>query len=415
VGGLVRDLLLRRARTDPAEFDVATPATPDQVAPLFRRVIPTGVEHGTVTVLEGALRIEVTTFRGEGPYEDGRRPSAVTFHADLEADLARRDFTMNAMAWDPLAGPGGEFRDPFGGAADVRRRIVRAVGDPRARFEEDGLRPLRAVRFAAQLGAVLEPRTRAAIRPALPVVDRVSRERVAEEVTRLLAAPHAARGIALLAGTGLLPRLLPAAAALPPRALAHAVAVASAPFRPAAGDPERLRLLRLAALLHRLPPDAARAEVLALRMPNRVGDGVRDLLAAGPCRGAAGAAWPRTPAEVRRWLSSVGPRRAPDVLALWGADAAHQGARSGRLAAEVRALSRRVAGVLAERPPLAVGDLALDGRAVMGVLGTGGPAVGEALRHLLALVLDDPARNRAEVLEGALRAWLAGAPFPRPG
>jgi hypothetical protein len=103
------------------------------------------------------------------------------------------------------------------------------------------------------------------------------------------------------------------------------------------------------------------------------------------------------------------------VLALWGADAAHQGARAGRLAAEVRALARRVARVLAGRPPLAVGDLALDGRAVVGILGTGGPAVGEALRHLLALVLDDPARNRPEVLEGALRAWLAEPPFPRPG
>jgi tRNA nucleotidyltransferase (CCA-adding enzyme) len=414
VGGVVRDLLVGRRRPDPAEFDVATPATPAEVAPLFRRVVPTGIEHGTVTVLEGGCRIEITTFRGEGPYEDGRRPSSVTFHTDLEADLARRDFTMNALAWDPLAGPAGEFRDPFGGEADIRRRVIRAVGDPRERFEEDGLRPLRAVRFAAQHGARLEPRTRAAIAPAGPAVRRVSRERVAEEVSRLLVAPHADRGIALLAETGLLDVLFPGLEPLPPRDRRHAVAVASAPFRAAAGDPERLRTLRLAGLLHPVLPGEARDEVLALRLPNRVGDGVRDLLAAGPCLGRRLDPLPRRPAEVRRWLSRVGPGRAADLLSLWGADASHQGARAGRLEAAVRALRRRVAGVLAARPPLATGDLALDGRQVMAVLGTAGPAVGEALRHLLDVVLEEPARNDRATLESELRSWWARGPFPRP-
>src|SRR6266545_63970 len=146
VGGAVRDLLLHRPR--PAtDFDVATPATPQQVTGLFPRVIPTGIEHGTVTVLARDEKVEVTTFRGEGAYLDGRRPESVTFHTDLEADLARRDFTINALAWDPL---GGEFRDPHGGRADMARRIVRAVGVAAERFAEDGLRPMRAVRFAAQ-------------------------------------------------------------------------------------------------------------------------------------------------------------------------------------------------------------------------------------------------------------------------
>jgi len=113
VGGVVRDLLLARERHDPGEFDLATPATPDQVQRLFRKVIPTGIEHGTVTVIEGGARVEVTTFRGESEYLDGRRPSRVVFHGDLEADLARRDFTMNAMAWDPLA---RELRDQIGRA-----------------------------------------------------------------------------------------------------------------------------------------------------------------------------------------------------------------------------------------------------------------------------------------------------------
>src|SRR5512138_3385565 len=206
VGGAVRDLLLRRERGE-ADFDVATPATPEQVGALFRRVVPTGVEHGTVTVVLGDEPIEVTTFRGEGAYVDGRRPASVTFHADLEADLARRDFTMNALAWDPLA---PEFRDPFGGRADIARRIVRAVGDPEARFGEDGLRAMRAVRFAAQLGYGLHRATRAAIPGALDVVRKVSVERISEELARLVVAPHAHRALELMRRTGLLGVVLPA-------------------------------------------------------------------------------------------------------------------------------------------------------------------------------------------------------------
>src|SRR5512146_2229231 len=180
VGGAVRDLLLHRPR-EAADFDVATPATPQQVTALFPKVIPTGVEHGTVTVVTKGLAVEVTTFRG-----DGRRPESVTFHTDLDADLERRDFTMNALAWDPLA---GEFRDPHGGRADLSRRIVRAVGDASERFAEDGLRPMRAVRFAAQLGYGLAPSTRRAIPAALPVVGRVAVERISDELARLVVAP----------------------------------------------------------------------------------------------------------------------------------------------------------------------------------------------------------------------------------
>ena len=158
---------------------------------------------------------------------DGRRPSRVTFHDDLEADLARRDFTVNAMAWDPLS---GELRDPHGGRADLARKLIRAVGDPRERFAEDGLRPLRGVRFVSQLGFRLAPQTRDAIPGALQVVALVSRERVAEELSRLLVGPHAAGGIAALAATGLLPVVLPRLAALPPARVRHALAVASEPF-----------------------------------------------------------------------------------------------------------------------------------------------------------------------------------------
>ncbi|HTO96896.1 MAG TPA: tRNA cytidylyltransferase, partial [Myxococcales bacterium] len=149
-GGAVRDLLRGKGADD---FDVATDAVPEQVLKLFPKVVPTGIQHGTVMVLSGDHKVEVTTFRGEGAYLDGRRPSSVTFLSDIDGDLARRDFTVNAIAWDPIA---GVLRDPCSGAEDLNRRLLRAVGDPLARFREDGLRPLRAVRIACTLRLALE-------------------------------------------------------------------------------------------------------------------------------------------------------------------------------------------------------------------------------------------------------------------
>src|SRR5436305_1065424 len=203
-GGAVRDLLRGKVAQD---FDVATDALPEQVAKLFPRVIPTGMQHGTVTVLTGQHNVEVTTFRGEGPYLDGRRPSAVTFLGDVDGDLARRDFTVNAMAWDPVD---GALRDPFSGADDLRHCRLRAVGDPLARFREDGLRPLRAVRFACTLRLALDPATRRAIPATLEIFSKVAMERVREELIKLLlrGAP-ASRGLRLLLRTGLLARIIP--------------------------------------------------------------------------------------------------------------------------------------------------------------------------------------------------------------
>ncbi|HET8732609.1 MAG TPA: CCA tRNA nucleotidyltransferase, partial [Anaeromyxobacteraceae bacterium] len=407
VGGVVRDLLLRRERHDPSEFDVATPATPSQVQALFRKVIPTGIDHGTVTVVESGQRIEVTTFRGEEGYEDGRRPSRVTFHDDLEADLARRDFTVNAMAWDPLA---DELRDPSGGRRDLARRVIRCVGDARARFAEDGLRPLRAARFVAQLGFRLAPDTRAAIPGALPIVALVSRERVAEELSRLLVGPAAAAGLATLRATGLLGVVLPRLAALPPGRVRHAIAVASEPFVGCAAgrgaDRERCRLLRMAALLHVLPPEEAMQAVVELRLPNRLATGVVALSggrcgldASGPPAGAGAAG-------ARRWIASVGREQAPLFLALWEADARHQGARSAARSAEVRRLSARVRRELAAGVPLSLGELALGGRDVMALLpGVEGKQVGEALRALLDEVLGEPSLNTKARLSERLRAW----------
>jgi len=210
VGGGVRDMLLGRP---PADFDLATDARPEKVLEVFGRAyaIPTGLQHGTVTVLTGpdpATRrsVEVTTFRGEGAYLDGRRPSSVTYVSSLNEDLSRRDFTMNAIALDPVD---GRLTDPFDGRGDLARRLIRAVGDPVARFREDGLRPMRAVRQAAQLGFEIEAATLAAIEPTLDVFRKVSAERVRDEMLKLLASPRPSVGLELMHHTGLLAEVLP--------------------------------------------------------------------------------------------------------------------------------------------------------------------------------------------------------------
>ncbi len=396
VGGAVRDLLLHRPR-DAKDFDVATPATPGEVTSVFSRVVPTGIEHGTVTVLLDGEAVEVTTFRGEGAYVDARHPTSVTFHTDLEADLARRDFTMNALAYDPRH---RQFRDPFGGRADMKRRLVRAVGDPAERFAEDGLRPMRAIRFAAQLGYDLHPRTRAAIRPALASVRKVSTERIADELTRTVVAPDAGRALELMRRTGLLGAVLPALVSRPARSVDHALAV----LRLVPPEPS----LRYAALLHVTPPATAERIVAGLRLSRRLCDEVAALVRASACRQAGkAAALPAGPAEVRRWLSREGPERAPALLALASAEARALGPERGRRARrEVQRLAAATARVLRARAPLSARDLALDGRAVMKILGEGpGPQVGEALRHLLDRVLDDPALNEAGALTEEVRRW----------
>src|SRR3954471_20366778 len=157
VGGCVRDLLRGGQAKD---WDVATDARPEEVVAFFRKVIPTGIQHGTVTVVLRGVHYEVTTLRGEGAYSDGRRPDKVEFVDDITADLARRDFTFNAMAIDPID---GHLIDPFGGKADLDAKVLRAVGDASERFFEDGLRVLRAARFAATLECTIAPETEQAM------------------------------------------------------------------------------------------------------------------------------------------------------------------------------------------------------------------------------------------------------------
>jgi tRNA nucleotidyltransferase (CCA-adding enzyme) len=373
VGGCVRDLVLGRV---PQDWDVATQALPAEVQGLFPKVIPTGIAHGTVTVLLPSGQVEVTTYRVEAGYADGRRPDRVEFRRDLVEDLARRDFTINAMAFDPSS---GELRDPFDGRTDLGRRLVRCVGDAVARFGEDGLRPLRAVRFATVLDFELDSATASAIPLALGVFRKVAQERVRDEFLKLLLSPGVGRGLRLLDTTGLLGAGFPELEAT--LGAATGARVAAAPARPE---------VRLAALL--LGATGQKAVLERLKLPARTVDEVKALLAHPLLESAA--EW--SDADVRRWAAALGRERVADALAL-----ATAGGWKG--AAEVRSHVERV---LAAHPPLGVRELALGGREVMEVLGVGpSPVVGEATRWLLEAVLEDPGRNSEASLREALRSW----------
>lgn len=376
VGGAIRDVLLGLRASD---WDLATSATPTEVQEAFPRTIPTGIEHGTVSVLvreagaEAATPVEVTTFRGEGTYEDGRRPTEVTFLRDLEDDLARRDFTVNALAWDPIE---AVFSDPFGGLDDLRAGIVRAVGDPDRRFLEDGLRTMRAVRFCATRTLVLEPNTQAAIAGALHVLDKVSRERVLVELEKLLRAAQPSRGLRPMIATGMWPHVLPS---VPEPALQEAIEAVDA-MEPVVAS-RLARLLRpraqqsdedlqaVAAGVDALKPSKAlRADVVALCSPDVT---------------ALEASLEGTPAQMRRASAAVGRSRLPAALAVIGADYDTRAALATAL----------------DGAPLSVGELAIKGGVLIGKgLLEPGPAIGETMRALLQWVLEDPRRNEATTL-----------------
>jgi tRNA nucleotidyltransferase (CCA-adding enzyme) len=374
VGGAVRDALIGRP---PGDWDVATSATPDAVAALFKGTLPTGIEHGTVTVRvgRGAERhaIEVTTFRGEGAYSDARRPDQVTFGVSLEEDMARRDFVVNAMAYDPIA---RRLIDPFGGREDLAARRLRAVGEPARRFAEDGLRIVRAVRFVACLELDVDPATEAAIPGALPSLARVSRERVRVELVKLLGCRAAERGLAIAERTGILAQVLPELAGQD---------VAAARARVAAAPPDSG--VRMAALLLGVKADRVDAALRRLTYSNAERSRVVGLVSEAAGMAAGGA----SDADLRRALGRVGRQAAADLGALVGEPA-----------------GERLRAIAADGDPIAIGDLALGGGDIMRLLGVGpGPVIGRALEHLLNRVLADPSLNTREALERALRDEFA--------
>lgn len=367
VGGALRDALMEHPHSD---YDLATAATPAQVQSLFRRTAPVGEKYGTVGVIDRKRAVhEVTTFRKDVA-TDGRH-AVVSYGVSLDDDLARRDFTINALAYHPLR---HEWRDPFFGEPDLRHGVVRAVGVPAQRFREDYLRILRAIRFAARFGFSIDPETWAAAVAGAEGLTRLSAERVRDEWFKGLdTARSLADLVRLWRASGAAARLLPELDRMPDDVLARAGSLDRA-----GRDPILLTSLLSAdpaATLRRLKASGAEIE-RAVAM-------------------AAGPAMPDGSDEVavRRWLSVTG-RAADDLLALWTL-------RHG-VAAPWAATVERIRG---RSDPLTRGDLAVTGSDIQR-LGAGGRRVGEILAALLDRVLEDPARNTKETLLALAREML---------
>lgn len=416
VGGCVRDAI---RGIDPADWDVATNATPEEIQGIFRRSLYTN-RFGTVIVRMGEREIEVTTYRVEAGYSDHRRPDEVAFTRSLEEDLSRRDFTMNAMAWSPAHG--GTIVDPFGGQKDIEARVVRAVGDPDERFREDALRMLRAVRFAAVLGFTIEPATAAAVTRNAGLAAALSGERVQQEVVRILRGPVPSVGFRMLSNLGLLPVIAPELEACrhtPQEKVAaedvfeHSLATldaAAAEMPPSTPDDEDL-VLRLASLFH----DVGKPDTYDdghFHQHEFVGEAkVRQILRRWKFDKATVEAvahlvrhhmfWYQpdwTSSAVRRFIRKVGLDRIPVLFALRKADNVGSGARAPRMYA-LNELWLRVQEEIHRANAFSKSDLAVDGRDVMRELGIPqGREVGRILDELFERVLDDPDLNTPERL-----------------
>jgi tRNA nucleotidyltransferase (CCA-adding enzyme) len=351
------------------DFDIATSAPPDAVRALFRRTVPIGIEHGTVAVLDGdGASHEVTTFRRD--VETDGRHAKVAFGVSLDDDLARRDFTINAVAVHPDT---GEIRDPFGGRADLAAGVVRAVGDPATRFREDRLRVLRALRFAAVFGFQVEPATWTALTASVPDLDHLSRERVRDEWLKMLEARVPSAGVELWRRSGALARVWPEMAELG----------ADVPGRLDAIDhPTDPVLLTAAALWHAgVTEDVAESAARRLRFSNDQAALVHAVVAGLTVPMPA----PGVMREVRHWLSRH-RSHAREILAV-----AEPRARRADLVSTVS--GSRDASI-----PLTVRDLAVTGDDLAQAGVAPGRAIGEVLRKLLDEVLDEPWRNTREHL-----------------
>ena len=373
VGGCVRDSLLGQT---PHDWDLCTSATPEQVLELFGKAhcIPTGLQHGTVTVKHGGELYEITTFRTEGAYSDGRHPDHVAFVPDVKEDLARRDFTINAMAYNAEEG----LIDPFGGQNDLAVGIVRAVGEPKRRFEEDALRILRLYRFAARFGFAIDPATGQAARALCRHLDCVSEERIAEELSRLLAAPA------------------------PGAYLEAEVLAVIFPELDAAELPESRRILdalepgmehvpvRLAALLCPLGEAGARAALKRLKCSNALTGTVATLVREAAA-GMPGAALTLT---ARRFLSRYDLATITDLTALCSA-------RHPEQAEAFAALQQEAARLVETNACCRINQLAVNGRDLMDAGIRPGPGLRRVLDALLEQVLTGQLPNEKAALLAA--------------
>ncbi|MBO7516471.1 MAG: HDIG domain-containing protein [Spirochaetia bacterium] len=412
VGGAVRNL---KRGLPPDDYDFTTNATPQQVITLFRKVIPTGIEHGTVTVLFKGSSFEVTTYRMDGKYSNFRHPDSITYCTDIYEDLKRRDFTINAMAIDVR---NDSLIDVHGGMEDLKKGIVRAIGNPNERFAEDGLRILRACRFAAQLDFQIEPVTLQGMINNKDHLENISKERIRDELLKTMTADHPSTAFLYMQKTEILEYVLPE--------LLEGVGIeqrdrhqfdvfhhslCSCDFM------EKDPVLRMAALLHDIGKPrcfkvrdgintfyghenvgAEMAHEILRRLKfskadeNRICHLIQNHMFHYTEEWSDGA--------VRRFIARVGIENLSDLFKLRFADrAGAAGDKSFACTPEDIALSRRVDAIVKETPALKLGDLAVNGQMLLKEAGIPkGPAMGLVLNYLLEAVMDDPAMNTKEQL-----------------
>ena len=407
VGGCVRDDCLG---LQPADFDLCTSALPEQTEAVFsdKQLVLAGKKHGTVGVITGGAVVEITTFRTEGAYKDSRHPDWVAFVPDVEADLARRDFTVNAMAWSPSRG----FADPFGGRKDLRNKVLRAVGDPAERFREDSLRILRGVRFAVRFGLTVEKTTMEAMVRQAPLMENLARERVFEELCKLLPLVTAED---LLRFAPILGEVLPplkAEIGFQQHSLHHAYDIFTHTAHVVETVPGDLSL-RWAALLHdigKVPTftldDQGRGHFLGhagvgaemaadllrqLKAPNALREQVVTLISHHMTK------LPTDKKLLRRWLGRLGWDTLDALLLLQEADMGSKGTGKPAEMVQFPQLRTLLEEIRQEDACLSLRDLAVNGHDLM-ALGITGKAIGQALNHLLEQVLDENLPNDRNAL-----------------
>ena len=419
VGGCVRDSILARR---PEDWDITTSARPEEIKKLFCRTVDTGIEHGTVTVLLGKDSYEVTTYRIDGAYEDGRHPKEVHFTTSLEEDLRRRDFTINAMAYNDEV----RLVDILGGMQDLNRHLIRCVGDPKERFSEDALRILRAVRFSAQLNFPVEPETAEAARELAPSLEKISAERIQAELVKLLVSPHPER-IRDAFELGITKVILPewdAMEGVAQNTPHHRYDVAEHTLR-ALKNVKRDRILRLTMLFHDMGKPAvkttdakgrdhfkghalvseeiARRVLRRLKFDNDTVKKVTRLVCYHDYRMEA------TPKNVRRAMNRIGVELFPYYLAVRLADVKAQSPYHRREKIEnIVAVRELYQHALLEDQCVTLRQLAVSGRDLMDLGMKPGRELGNMLSELLEYVIDDPERNRKEILCGYVREKLNG-------
>ena len=425
VGGCVRDTILGRT---PGDWDITTSALPEQVKSIFRRTIDTGIEHGTVTVMIGQVGYEVTTYRVDGDYQDGRHPTSVTFTPSLVEDLKRRDFTINAMAYRPGEG----VVDCFDGLADLENKIIRCVGDPKERFREDALRMMRAVRFSAQLGFSIEDNTKAAIKQMAGNLRLISKERIQAELLKLITSPHPDY-IRTAYETGITASVLPDFDRMmdtPQKNSFHALTVGEHTIKSLLhvdADP----ILRLTMLFHDMgKPDCLRIDadgtthfkqhaivganitrnaLRSLKFDNHTIDNVTALVRYHDSMRDCVAARQTPPVvnkrALRRLVSAIGHERFPLLMEVNLADnlAKTEFAKETHLPA-LDAVREAYGEIVEADDCLTLKELELNGKDLMAMGIAPGKEIGRILGACLEWVLDEPERNKKEQLTAYVKS-----------